>query len=426
MPHFLCFTDLSSACDNDNSSATVAVISPSQDAPSKSAAAREHQRPTALFAREENKKSSFVLPEPLSLNERSSRNSDYDNDDGSPCNEATAGGGKEGTVVSEASITSCVSQIPPQLAPLGRETFFFGGFELVTNVKTVKVVRQSGEASHFTTCRGVRVRDMPPLATPPLYLDGTEGGGTSNGTPCVNEASKQNEGDLDESVEQDLFYKFVFVSPGGARRVDRSVLKFVRDDTSSVCAKTIVVRSLKLKGRLSDSIPASNAAHQPRPQLPLLDGTATSHRGGTSGLASMMAMMGGESRTGMHMVAPVGSQRQQHSQWQRQQFQQQIQQQQTDQSQEKKHAEIMASVAGLGIFMKSSEERTMNKLESLLANMETRIMGRLDVLTERLDALEQSMNASTNEHGKQDRHRSAIVLEKNIDDCECHHSAHTV
>ena len=44
------------------------------------------------------------------------------------------------------------------------------------------------------------------------------------------------------------------------------------------------------------------------------------------------------------------------------------------------------------MYLKSSEERSSNKLEALLSGMEERIMNRLDTLTQRLDAIEQSIH----------------------------------
>ena len=108
-----------------------------------------------------------------------------------------------------------------------------------------------------------------------------------------------------------------------------------------------------------------------------------------SSLASMMAMMGGNSMMGMPLAMQINPQQQQLKQLQTQPSHQQYaqqQQQQNNHQQEKNQAEIVSSVAGLGIFLRSSEERTMSKLETMLTNMEMRIMKRLDGLDERLDA----------------------------------------
>ena len=121
-----------------------------------------------------------------------------------------------------------------------------------------------------------------------------------------------------------------------------------------------------------------------------------------SSLASMMAMMGGNSMMGMPLAMQINPQQQQLKQLQTQPSHQQYaqqQQQQNNHQQEKNQAEIVSSVAGLGIFLRSSEERTMNKLETMLTNMEMRIMKRLDGLAERLDVIEQSVNESNHELG---------------------------
>ena len=70
--------------------------------------------------------------------------------------------------------------------------------------------------------------------------------------------------------------------------------------------------------------------------------------------------------------------------------------------QERNHAEIMSSVAGLGIFLRSSEERMTDKLETMLAGMEMRITNRLDSLAARLDAIEQSLVPTTSQVVKND------------------------
>ena len=42
------------------------------------------------------------------------------------------------------------------------------------------------------------------------------------------------------------------------------------------------------------------------------------------------------------------------------------------------------------LFLKHSEERTMAKLDTMLSNMEMRIMNRMDAITERLNAIERT------------------------------------
>ena len=71
----------------------------------------------------------------------------------------------------------------------------------------------------------------------------------------------------------------------------------------------------------------------------------------------------------------------------------QMQQQQSHEQQQKYQAELMSSIAGLGMFLKSSEERTMKRLESLINGLEMRTMKRLDGLEERLGAIEERLKS---------------------------------
>ena len=48
----------------------------------------------------------------------------------------------------------------------------------------------------------------------------------------------------------------------------------------------------------------------------------------------------------------------------------------------------MSTMAGLGIFLRSSEERMSTKIETMLSRMETRINERLDNVIARIDELE--------------------------------------
>mmetsp|Transcript_21158 Transcript_21158/g.38305 ORF Transcript_21158/g.38305 Transcript_21158/m.38305 type:complete len:468 (+) Transcript_21158:111-1514(+) len=465
MPHFLCFTDLNnpnSSAKEKNPSAAIAADSSTQNidtsAPATEVAGESSQHPTSLFVREENKKSSFGLHQPFALFYESGHNlqngdnvpksaqvsadgyvnadevhdqaigdhQNCDKSDARPVEGAPAIGREKETMVATASITSCISDESPRFIPQARETFLFGGFELITNVKTVEVyvtkTSNPEEESYLTTCKGIPLRDLPPLMKTPLYIDGTRDEGESttienhDGQSCNIKESKETKdalgGGATKTEERDIFYKFVFVSPGGPKPVERIRLKFVRSNASCVHANSIIVRTLKVKGRLSDSIPTSNASQQSMPQPPLPIGTANFNPGirnnerkdDMSSLASMMAMMGGNSMMGMPMAMQMSPQQQQLKQLQTQPSHQQYaqhqqQQQQNNHQQEKNQAEIVSSVAGLGIFLRSSEERTMNKLETMLTNMEMRIMKRLDGLAERLDVIEQSVNESNHELG---------------------------
>jgi hypothetical protein len=109
-------------------------------------------------------------------------------------------------------------------------------------------------------------------------------------------------------------------------------------------------------------------------------------------MASMMAQMKLTAMAqGMPMMMPF-------SQTLSMQFPQQQQQQHPTSSQnnreeaDKNQAEIISSIAGLGMFLKSSEERTISAIENMISGMESRIMERLDVLSERIYTLEQQYN----------------------------------
>jgi len=74
-----------------------------------------------------------------------------------------------------------------------------------------------------------------------------------------------------------------------------------------------------------------------------------------------------------------------------------VQQQQNSQEEkDKSQAEIISSIVGLGLFLKSSEERTINAMEKMVSGMESRIMERLDGLSARIDEIEQKYNGNDN------------------------------
>jgi len=357
--------------------------------------------------------------------------------EGSQFESTNANGDGAESVIATASITSCVSKETPQSTPQEQEIFLFGGFELIANVKTVEVYASKApsptEESYLTTCRGLPMRDIPPLSTSPLHIDGTT---LDKGEITTTEDNDRNSKKVEDT---DTFYKFIFVSPGGPKPVERIRLKFVRRNTTFADVDSIIiVRTLKVKGRLSDSMPPSKASQQSRPSPPMMMGTANINPGvlnnennsnmsnlasmmammggnsmnmkGTlksgnkdnmNGLSSMMAMMGGNSMMGMPMPTTMEHQqlKMQSSQQDYVHNQQQHQQQQHLHQLEKNHAEMVSSIAGLGIFLKSSEERTMNRIETMLANMETRIRTRLDGLADRLDLIERRLNESSNDAG---------------------------
>ena len=51
------------------------------------------------------------------------------------------------------------------------------------------------------------------------------------------------------------------------------------------------------------------------------------------------------------------------------------------------------------MFLKTSEERTMKQIETMLSDMEGRIMERLDTLAERMDLIESSINDKPDGNG---------------------------
>ena len=359
MPRFLCFADLLASSEGTGSD---------DDDP----------LPVVPFAHEENKKSSFILQRPLTL---VSETHSTPQDDRS----------KDVTLRARACISCCISEdvTPQSFAPHSREAFLFGGFELIANVKSVEVYRDApeGEESYLTTCKGIPMRDIQPLPAIPAYItDGeSEGGGRSG----IAKTEDIMEGPLDDGsdgkIHMDCFYKFIFVAPGGPRPLERVTLNFLKGITRDDPIKLVIIRVLKMKGRLDIS-----QLRTPQSALPF--GTGASNKGvpdnNMPNLATVMSVMGGKMPSAMQMA----QQQQQLSQSQMQSpcgqyaHAQHQQQQQTEHQLEKNQAEIIAAIAGLGIFVKASEERTMKKIEM----MEERIMARLDNITERLSAIDRS------------------------------------
>ena len=372
MPHSLCFTDLQ-LFQNDASDAAVVGDDTVNDR-------------TALFVLEGEKKTSFQLQAPYAL---------YPH-----VQQADKDGKTDSTSssIAMASITSRTYNTDDDTDGSTTQTqeFLFGGFELLVNTKIVEVyvirsegntnntVSKSEEETYLTTCKGVPQRDLPPLNATPCYIDGTEIDGTES------------------PEEEDItFYKFVFVSPGGPKPHLRVKLKFVRSDGTSMLP--ILIRKLKVKGRLSDSIASTSTNTSLNKQQSMPFGGANSANipsNEMNSIASMMAMMGGNNASSsMPMQMQMNSMStmqqmhtyntQQHNMYTQQQ--QQLHQQQNNHQQEKNQAELISSIAGLGMYLKSYEERSEKKLEALLSGMEERIMNRLDTLTQRLDVIEQSI-----------------------------------
>ena len=408
----LCFTDLSIGASSNNRAVG--------DRSSGGGTA-------ALFVREENKKTSFALQHPYKLNDHTS---DHDHQNGNDVIKSTKHNTHDdsdslknkSSSSAMASISSCISNTNNSenetIHFTTYEVFLFGGFELLTNVKTVEVYvtrstdtssRVAEEETYLTTCKGVPIRDLPPLSATPRYIDdGMEG--EAKGTLDMSDERVAS----GEEEDQNVFYKFILVSPGGPKPVQRVRLKFVRSNTLPANEnRSIIVHTLKVKGRLADSISTSTAASQQQSSnmmqqisnLPV--GSANISSGGIpnndvqNGLASMMAMVGGGSNglgsmpMAMQMSPQLLTQQNMQSSNQQQYIQQQQQQQQhlhNNHQQEKNQAEILSSIAGLGMYFKSTELRTSKKVETMISDMEIRIMKRLDILTERLDVIEQSIN----------------------------------
>ena len=114
-------------------------------------------------------------------------------------------------------------------------------------------------------------------------------------------------------------------------------------------------------------------------------------------MAAMMAQMRLSSMgQGMPMMMPFAQPQSNPMQFQQQQHHSHLQQQQNNQEEkDKTQAEIISSIVGLGLFLKSSEERTINAMEKMVSGMESRIMERLDGLSARMDTIEQAYNDNT-------------------------------
>jgi len=260
---------------------------------------------------------------------------------------------------------------------------------------------ETGE-EYLTSCKGIPARDLP----------------------------------LQESAQYIDWFKFVLASPGGAKPVYRVRLEFGLPSASN--QSSVTVQLLKVKCRLSHTEPVSSAT--------TLQSGSTPTEGIENNLASVMAMMGnigantrmmppqniertqnaGDMNNLASMLTPMGSTRispQNINPGVKQQPQEDVRslsdvalmiammgdtrssaalssphstqqsiQQHNQQEQEKYQAQIMSSIAGLGMFLKSSEEKTIDSFETILAQMESRIMNKLDGLSSRMDAIEQNMS----------------------------------
>lgn len=343
------------------------------------------------FVREENKKSSFVLSNIVVLKVRSVVQA----------GEEVKDGDEASRIISSATISHSAER------DNGHELFLFGGFELIANVNSLQVfvtrVESNGE-EYLTSCRGVRARDLPPV-------------------------ENQEQMNLVEDFNAIEWFKFVFASPGGAKPVFCVRLEFHVPSTnnSDRNASPVVVRSMKTKCRLNgvDTKPAAAAHHvqnthhlqgtQPLQQpaannisnlafmsmmqntramnhnMPTsqynIDHSSDQSGGNTTNLSSIMAMMG-------NMNSPAAAVQHQTNPALPSNPMPLLHQQQAEQKLEKNHAEMMSSIAGLGMYLKSSEEKTMKSLETMLSQMESRLSQKLDVLSYRLDAIEQQLSCT--------------------------------
>ena len=313
-------------------------------------------RTAISFVQEENKKSSFTLEKfPVNLSLCASKNKALNDSANSEKHTQKPG-------LSASASISCSISDSEETA-----TYLFGGYEIVASTKSIEVyvapsdnakttTRAKKSENYITTCKGIPMRDE----------------------------DDENDGHVS-------WYKFIFVLPGGPKPVCHVRLKFVRTGTtSSDPSSDVTIRTFKLKGRLQDT---------PQSQVRTNQMQMSATHGGDS-MASMMAQMKLNAMAqGMPMMMPFS---QTLSMQLPQQQQQQQQQQHPTSSQnnreeaDKNQAEIISSIAGLGMFLKSSEERTISAIEKMISGMESRIMERLDVLSERIYTLEQQYNEKNN------------------------------
>jgi hypothetical protein len=297
------------------------------------------------FAQEENKKSSFILEQcPVSLCASNKALNDSANSE----NHTQKPG------LSASASISCSISDSDETA-----TYLFGGYEIVASTKSIEVyVAPSDNAkttttakkseNYITTCKGIPIRDED-----------------------------------DEKDGHVSWYKFIFVLPGGPKPVFHVRLKFVRTGTtSSDPSSDVTIRTFKLKGRLQDTPQSQGRTNQMQ-----MSATHAKDVDRGDSMASMMAQMRLTAMAqGMPMMMPfsqsLSMQSPQHP----------TRSQNNREEADKNQAEIISSIAGLGMFLKSSEERKISAIEKMISGMEGRIMERLDVLSERIYTLEQQYN----------------------------------
>ena len=323
---------------------------------------------TSFFVGEENKKASFELSSTVVLRV---------------------------TITDEAPVaTACISSGCASENKNLNNIFLFGGFELITNVNTLQVfvTRDKGDEEYLTSCKGIPARDLPPL---------------------VNDQTSEI-----KDLNVNGWFKFVLASPGGAKPVYRVRLEFNPPSSKEQnIISSVIVRTLKTKCRLMDTesqtsnhSPHANniyalrteqtagmgimhdsvssvmammqktrtmpnaAISQQKAQSMTTDEPTADNRN-MNNLSALMAMM---SNTHINTASkpPINPL------------------QQALHKSEKNHAEMMSSIAGLGMFLKTSEEKTMKSLETMLSQMESRISTKLHDLSQRLDDIEQHISCT--------------------------------
>ncbi len=469
MKHILQFNDLQipstlddTLAEDPESSVLTSVASSLQCKRPPTTTSHVLNNPSTLFLLDESKKSSYSLSGPVALNTILEYEDRRDNDESNQLletvekcineaendNDFVADSNSHSpqlfqafsnqrhptnpdpkTKVASSSIDcstqgSKIDTVQPDIAGVPKansqsnETFLFGGFELITNARSVAVyaLRVNGKSAtstgcedeaYLTTCKGIPARDLPPVENLPSSNNGSGG---NNGNSIEN-----------------LWFKFIFVSPGGPKPVKYVRMKYFGDLASA--PQNIIVRLLKIKCRLPDpnQVPLEQPKITQQFAFPsnLLSGmmnTANerSKHNEFSSMMTLMSQMGSEGVNGAmktnnsvrmdtsSVTIPTNQRKQQREQAQPVSLQQpqlnpqmnlqqtfhqnhlnSLKQQQIREQQDRQQAEIMSSVAGLGIFLKSSEERAMKSFDSSLSAMEDRILKKLDSLSRRLEIIEQ-------------------------------------
>lgn len=304
---------------------------------------------TTSFAQEANKKSSFILDQcPVNLSIQTQ-----------PVDDSASNEQAQKALPTASVAISCSTSDSDET-----EIYLFGGFELIASIKSTEVYITPSESAkqvenYITTCKGIPHRD-------------------------------------DENEDLGPWFKFIFVLPGGPKPVNNVRLKFLGSNRHSSNSCTIAIRALKLKGRLPGDMPKSKTPQNQgiSNQIPV-PYASNNNAGNGDTMAAMMAQMRLSSmgQGGMPMMMPFSQPPSIPMQFQQQNHHVHAQQQQINQEEkDKSQAEIISAVAGLGLFLKSSEERTIKAMEKMVSGMESRIMERLDDLSARIDKIEQKYN----------------------------------